>query len=403
MRKRLSLEELELQLPKIELKETRFLLGGTDYSSDTDPEDPDNDPVDDGNHGEDGSDPNDGGPDDNGGDDDPYNGGVDGDDPDGGDNGGGDGEYNDEEDPDYGDGEQGNEGDYNDDEDPNNDDSNGNNGSGSGSNGGNAPDAPDFPDGFSDGMDPSEINFENFSDDINPEFNENFVSILQSNSIIANLVDQITANGVNLTFGTQDLSNYETTPGEDILAATYLSNNNIAQGNVNVVFDVNNIGEDGNWNNYYETINQQLDGIEYETSSEALVHSIIHELHHALLISEVHAAVVSGLTQFSTPVEVYNHVVSEVGQELADIFYDTSIPELPQLTAPDAEAWDQYSHEDLFNETNFLNDVEMALFEYLQDVQAYQEYLNDLDSWQEQMDEYNDQQESGSPNGDGQG
>jgi len=34
MRKKLSLEELELQLPKIELKETRFLLGGTDYSSD---------------------------------------------------------------------------------------------------------------------------------------------------------------------------------------------------------------------------------------------------------------------------------------------------------------------------------------------------------------------------------
>ena len=397
MKKRISLEELELLLPKIELKETKFLLGGTGYDNpdngtvanlpdgaipaeDPDegdgnpPEDPNDPPVDDGNHG---GEPEDGDPGEGGQDEGDGNHGEDGSEGGQGEAGQGDG-YHDEEDPDYGDGEQGNEGDY----DPDPSDGGyggGNNGGSNGGPSGPSGGSPDIPGSWTDGIS-ADNGFFHFDSSLlqNTELNNQVQHILNSNSVISGLLGYFNNGNLNLTFEVGD---------SDGIAHLDHSNPN----NFVMVFNPSNINQGG-----FIGLNG-IDNAGYDhsglTDVESLAIVIAHEAMHAkhMAVFQAFSNQNNGIAE-DTRDALLNHGYS---QEFVDIFfYPTTNPQTGADTfafnADSTVSDNLHSFMDQFNDQVF----DAVLQELNNDMQEYQDYLQDLNDY---MNNNNGDDDPGGP------
>lgn len=372
MRRKLSLEELELELPKIETKETRFLLGGTGYSQDDiSPHPPiENDrpyqeplpPLNpEGPHIDETPDPvGEEMPDDSSGDQDQ-------------------GGYGDQQDNEYPDPDD--YGDY--DPDPMNDNppppDGGTNTNGNGSSGtsGNVP----LPSSLTDG-----INFSNFDlsfeDPSQAPNYEGFISqlsgLFRSNSVIANLISQIEANGSKVEFKIADLSDEE----GDTLAGTTLS---ATDNTITIIFDSSDIGQNGWQNTSNATNGQGTDLIQYENATQSLLSTTTHELTHAVINSMMHNSVQLA-EEANGPVTsnaIYDNLVNNFGQNIADIFMYIDGNGIARSYSTTQIAINQ--HDFMFSDnSNYNVYLERAILELEYDIQDYERYKYELERRQEE-------------------
>ena len=401
----MSLEELQLALPKIELNETRFLLGGTGYDVDgsnnpiphTDPISQ-NEPV-----GPIDLNPN--GPEDVGDD------GVPTDeinpDPIGGEetdqqNDDSSGDHDEEGYGDNGYTDQDNYGD-NDPVDGNGQDNVPPPGGGATNWYNNGPGATGYvglPSSLSDGINPDNIDW-NISDDLynNSEvlnFTDQLNEILGSNSIVATLIQQIRANGADVTFSVADLPD---TNG-DVSAST--NPGSPIHGNNTITFDLSNINSNG-WINTSNP-NGANSTNNYATTQESLLNTLVHELNHVLINSMVtsayqHLASNGNPTGSSSP--LYDTMVSLHGEDVANIFYTYNSSSGIHVAISDPNVIETNHHNYMYNSSSDYN-------QYL--VSALQEWISDLEDFERYLEEADRDGGLGSqggggndPNGDGRG
>lgn len=378
MRRKLSLEELELELPKIETQETRFLLGGTGYSQDD--ISGHNNPVDNGHPHQDPLPPlNPDGPHHEG--QDPVGEEMDesdipGDDQDQGD-------YSDESGQHYPDPDD--YGDYNPDpmnnnvQPPQGGNTNTNGNTGSGSNG-----SVPLPSGLNNGVDLSNFpfTFENSAQESNSQnFLSQLSSLFQSNGVIANLISQIEANGSTVNFAIADLVDNN---GSNTLAQTEAPANT---SNVTITFDSSDIGQNG-WQNLFNNVNNaNANGShvhEYNNASQSLLNTVIHELTHGLIHSMMQSSVqIAVQNQVSGINGLYQTVVDNFGQNIADMFMYTDANGNAQYH--NDATLESNQHDFMFStDSNYDQYVQHSLSEFEQDIRDYERYLHELEARQQE-------------------
>ncbi|MGG8496976.1 hypothetical protein ACQY1Q_11195 [Tenacibaculum sp. TC6] len=377
MKKKMSLEELELELPKIELQETMFLLGGTGYTTiDGNQNDDISRPP---GHGlEDYPQPN--GPDLPEGE--GPSGEIDPSDPVGYPDG--NGEHDEEG---YGENEYPDQNEYGD-NDP--EEGNGENNPpppNGGSNGGSGS-IPEAPDSWTDGISADSIDW-NIPLDIAGKvgvvnFMDQISTLFQSNSVVADLINQIKMNGVEISFGISTTGTENAHTNTDWKDKSIVINFNEAMIN------------DGGWNNLknpQSTDPSSSDYLkEYENAGESLLHSVIHELNHALYNSmymdaknkATEAAIANTGNPNAIPsgYNIYSSLVIHHGSGIANIFF-SSVDPVNRFATP-ARDLDLTHHSYMYGNSSLLNDYLRSGFEeYFSDLNDYEHYLQDMRDWEE--------------------